>query len=555
MLNTFNPEALPPALKAAMVLYQQAKPVTAEGQPTIAGGILNALNPQQQMQMGQPPSMGDVVAQAEDAVPTQQQNAQIAAAQQMQGAAQGEVPPPDAGIAGLPASNTPQFKEGGVIGFAVGGMPTQEGGKEEEEEEEATSDLGDLLRQIASGVGNWAQRGNDAYKLRMQQQALRTSPWTALTPTERASREAQGKELEAKMAALYGAESTQPKQDYPTPQGGPRGSAGSATKEGPQDDDYTKLLAMLSAARSGGVGGGGGAGSKPMGTDDLASQAEAIRDRLVKPADTSPLKNLEAMIAKHYAERPDIEGDALKGIEDARAQELQGRGMRELLDRFAAMGQYGSSGLLRASADIAARRAQADKLYREEVIQQRLAQQAIKDGNFKALAGIQDKLQDINNKQAELESRGGVDIFGNVATMDVNRLNRAAQAANTATSARARLAAAMMRDANKAPVGMGIADLKTLNDMVQRAFKNPNTPVFREYVGSLPNGEQLLIDLTKKNKTIDDPDVAPKIALAMGKYKNDLINQTKFAGQQQIPTIGSYLSSAAEEDADDTDEE
>jgi hypothetical protein len=259
------------------------------------------------------------------------------------------------------------------------------------------------------------------------------------------------------------------------------------------------------------------------------------------------------MVNKHYAERPDIEGDALRNTEEAYAKEKEGRGMEAFLTRAAMMGRKGSSGLLDAHFEIKKQVAEADDLYRKEVTLQRLAQQAVKDRNFGDLVGIKKALQEINAKQAELQGRTGMDAFGNVAQMDTNRLNRDAAAANARMGASSRLMAAALR--GKTPTGMGIGDIEKLNNMVQGAFKNPNSPVFQEYIGKLRNGNQLLIDLSNENKKITDPDVAPQIALAMNMYRNDIIESSKHRGTQPVTSIGDYLNRADEEDADDTTEE
>jgi hypothetical protein len=314
-----------------------------------------------------------------------------------------------------------------------------------------------------------------------------------------------------------------------------------------RDDSMAKLLAAI------GVGGGGGGGGRPTSQEDLITQAKRARDALVPRADTSPLDAIEKMVNKHYAERPDIEGDALRRTEEAYAKEKEGRGMEAFLTRAAMMGERGSSGLLAAHFAIKKRVAEADDLNRKEVTLQRLAQQAVKDRNLGDLVEIKKALQEINAKQAELQGRTGMDAFGNVAQMDIRRQDRESAAANAGLSARSRIAAAALR--GKTPTGMGIGDIEKLDNMVQGAFKNPNSPVFQEYVGRLENGKQLLIDLSNGNKKMTDPDVASKLPTAMNMYRNDIIESSKHRGTQPVTSIGDYLSRADEEDADDTTEE
>ena len=568
MSKSFNPEDIPDAFKAAMILYQQANPTTSTGQPTVVQGIMNALNPQQQQQdpqqqMGaQPQSMGDVVGQAENAVPTQQQNAQMAAAQQMQGAAQG-MPPgagqqqmqqPDAGIVGLPASNTQQFKEGGVIGFAVGGatglsqeerdlLAIKQGGRNALETLKSLAAAGyDMTTLLPRGVMGAAETaitrplravGVPIPYLPESAYGGDRSSMTPMMDMLRRRREQEETPDHAMMSQALSGSGPTAKEDEKLP-------------EVPQgDDSMAKLLAAI------GVSGGGGGGMPDI--DALTAQAEKTRDRLVQRPDTSPLDAIERMVNKHYAERPDIEGDALRGTEEDYVKEKEGRGMNAFLTRAAMMGERGSSGLLAAHFAIKKQVAEADDLYRKEVTLQRLAQQAIKDRNLGDLVEIKKALQEINDAQAKMRSEGGINLLGGLLTSDTNSRNRAAAAANARMNASSRLMAATLR--GKTPTGMGIGDIEKLNNMVQGAFKNPNSPVFREYMGRFKNGAQVLTDLDKGTRTADHPEIAPLIAKAMNAYRNDIIQSSKHAGQQQVTSIGDYLSRADEEDADDTIEE
>jgi hypothetical protein len=518
MSNPFHPEAFPPALKAAMILYQQAKPTTSEGNPTVVQSIMNALNPQQQQQApqqaAQPPSMGDVVTQAENAVPTQQQNAQMAAAQQMQGAAEG-MPPgadqqqmqqPDAGIAGLPASNTAQFKEGGVIGFERGGATAKVIPKVGEEEENKFDPWNPRHSAPLTNSAGGPHRGNVVPVI-----APKAVPSNAAkTPPDN---------------RVF--------QEISRP-----------------ENDYAKIMAMISGM--GGGGGGGGGGMPDM--DKITAQTEKIRDRLVQRPDTSPLDAIERMVNQHYAERPDIEGDALRNTEEAYAKEKEGRGMEAFLTRAAMMGQRGSSGLLDAHFAIKKQVAEAEDLHRKEVMLQRLAQQAVRDKNFGDLVGIKKSLQDINDAQAKLRAEGGIHLLGGILTSDTHRRDRDAAAANAGLSARARMMAAITKG-SKPPEAMTIAEAKIVNDLVQSTFKNLNNPTAKKYILALPNGAQILTDVAN-GRPLDHPDIAPKLALAMNAFKKDFISQTNKAGKQPVTFIGDYLSSMGGDDAgDDTTEE
>lgn len=137
----FEMEAVSPSMRALLdavrVLKQTGKPVTSTGQDTFANQVVQAAEgqpagPQQQPVAGQPvagepPSgMPAAMQMAEQAAPTQVNNAHNAQAQQLaQQAAQmlqqqQQTPQPAGGIGGLP-SNIKAFKDGGVVGYAVGG--------------------------------------------------------------------------------------------------------------------------------------------------------------------------------------------------------------------------------------------------------------------------------------------------------------------------------------------------------------------------------------------------------------------------------------------------
>jgi hypothetical protein len=144
----FDMESVSPSMKALLaaveMLKQTGKPVTSTGQNTFTQQVVQAAEGQQQPPdaqqppadgqpvegAGEPPSgMPAAMQMAEQAAPTQANNAQEAqtqqaaqqAAQMLQQQQQQQQPQqPEGGIAGLP-SNVKPFKDGGVVGYAVGG--------------------------------------------------------------------------------------------------------------------------------------------------------------------------------------------------------------------------------------------------------------------------------------------------------------------------------------------------------------------------------------------------------------------------------------------------
>lgn len=139
-------QALISATQALNALQQTAAPTTPQGAPTVAGAAQQALA--QRLQGGSGAGIAQVAQQAQNAAPILQQQAQEAQTQQVaQQAAQmmqeqGQSP----GIAGLPADNM-QFKEGGVIGYAVGGNESLD-----EDETDDTEDDGDEEPDLPGGI-------------------------------------------------------------------------------------------------------------------------------------------------------------------------------------------------------------------------------------------------------------------------------------------------------------------------------------------------------------------------------------------------------------------
>lgn len=117
--------AVPTALQALMVLKQQASP-TAPGPggqpiPTVAAQTAQQLmQPSPQENQG----LGQLAEQLRNALPEMQQQAQGAqAAQMLKAAQQAQQAQQSPGIAGLDVQNLAHFAEGGVVGFARGGVP------------------------------------------------------------------------------------------------------------------------------------------------------------------------------------------------------------------------------------------------------------------------------------------------------------------------------------------------------------------------------------------------------------------------------------------------
>lgn len=112
--------SLNPLTQALITLKQGAAPTTPNGQPTVAGQMLSAMQPQQT----QSPGIAGLVQNAAIGAAIQQQQQQEAQQALMRMAQQQQQQQqPAEGLAGLPAGNM-GFKEGGIIptvGYAGGG--------------------------------------------------------------------------------------------------------------------------------------------------------------------------------------------------------------------------------------------------------------------------------------------------------------------------------------------------------------------------------------------------------------------------------------------------
>ena len=181
-----SPAVIDPALTALMAV---AKQVTPSGQPTVAAQVAEAAQ-----QQAQPPQgIAGALQQSQQAAPSVAQNMQEQQAAQMAQSAQQAPQPPqmmaEGGIAGLPIT-VGEFAEGGVIGYAFGGLEDSEDASNSfaalskspdtyNAPEQATSVAGDAARRAMSGVGNiadqlaqWSDKRQEHNKEYYAQQAL-----------------------------------------------------------------------------------------------------------------------------------------------------------------------------------------------------------------------------------------------------------------------------------------------------------------------------------------------------------------------------------------------
>lgn len=238
MSNSY-PSALPAATKLFLDALQAGGKLNSPTGPTVLGqaGAQMGVNPQQGAP-AEPEQQGiaAILDQAQQAGPSvannqammQQQQlvdqaanqAAPAAAQMLQQQQQPQQQPQGLATGGLAAlpSHIQEFKEGGVIGYAgpqgsyVDGSTFADMSANRPEiapgppPEVATSEFGDFFRMLGAGLKQKADRGRERDRLVMQRRALDPSPFKSFTPTERAARLAQVKEIDAKLNAIYGNE-------------------------------------------------------------------------------------------------------------------------------------------------------------------------------------------------------------------------------------------------------------------------------------------------------------------------------------------------------------
>lgn len=197
--------------------------------------------------------------------------------------------------------------------------------------------------------------------------------------------------------------------------------------------------------------------------------------------------------------------------------------------------------------------------------------EAIKEANEARKIGDQESYVNALNKIAELEradkqvkatlaanvfqsetARYGTDVGARERGLDRDAADKRARERNAA------LLAVAKAKGVKPPPGMGMGDLKALQDMVIAEF-NPKRlgPQALTFLNSLPNGAQLVRDIqngnVKPGSSQWEKEVAPKLVLGAEIYKQSLLRQTKF-GAQPMPYSAAAaalgVSPAADEDED-----
>lgn len=94
------------------------------------------------------------------------------------------------------------YADGGIVAFANGGT---------KDEEEATSTAGNIWRSITGGIQSQIDKAARAGQLREQMKENRVGFFEALTPTQRADRQAQGRQLREEYDRLLGRTPAAPK--------------------------------------------------------------------------------------------------------------------------------------------------------------------------------------------------------------------------------------------------------------------------------------------------------------------------------------------------------
>lgn len=285
--RSMQEQKIPPGLQALMqaqkVLQSQASPMTPAGTPTVAGQTEQAIA--QRMQPQQPPQGLPGMMQADPFREQLMKTLQTQAQQQMQPQQPPQpapqAAPEDQGIGQLPAPNMQGLKEGGVVGYAYGGVTdfraSQNYGDDEQQQIENLKQA--LMGQQTKQADDTSQSGKVMSQIEQLQEKLRQAEaMTGPTPftREMAYKEAEGaiaakpweqKRQGIEQLAQKNAEIVQRKKDLYNQEVASR-----------QQDIWANLLAGAGARGAGGAGAGVQAAQEQHRARDAAFTGQLEKD-------------------------------------------------------------------------------------------------------------------------------------------------------------------------------------------------------------------------------------------------------------------------------------
>lgn len=600
-------KGFPNALRALMVLQDEAAKTTPQGGQTVSDKLMQGIAqpsggtpaPAPNPADGAPaPTMQDMVNNAGIAggVEAQQQAAQQQQMAQMAAQAGGQPgQPPDQQMAqaggqpgpALPTAQPPQMMaEGGIAslpvemhGFAEGGIlgfdGTEEQGSEvplpvPAPEEEATSTAGDFFRGIGARLAE-AQRKKEI-EGKMRSGLKRTTPglFESLTPSDRASRVSQASQMEAFYRALTGdtggdaSKSTAaPEVKFDYQEGSdPAVLANQLHIAMERESDPAKksqikaeidrlIKSIPPRAPTGtppgnegfGINLGSGSDSKRPTADDALALAEKFAG--AQP-DRSKIEALEAQRRQVAEEEPAIDTEAMR---KAYEKEKEGREF----ERFIALNEgerRGLGGSGPAYIQFQKSIAERDAAYNSFEQNAKHAMWERRRGNTKDALAYEEQANKDMLEYNKLRGQVGANLYGTNASIYNSELDREGQR----EAALSRIMAAQLRKGSGATPQPTFAELKILDGMVAQHFASPaaivKSPEATELISKMPGGKKLLVDLQEENITPEEFMAAPSVAQARNLFRTGLLGGSKY-GHPAVPDIDTAL--ANEPPIDETD--
>lgn len=352
------PSALPPATKLFLDALQAGGKLNSPTGPTVLAqaGAQMGVTPQMEPPPEEQQGIAAILNQAQQAGPIIANNQAAAQQQQLVDQAANQAAPAAAqmlqeqqnpqglaqsGLAALP-SHIQEFKEGGVIGYAEGkfvdgatfadlssASPEMNSGIASSSfadlsanrpeiapgppPEVATSEFGDFFRMLGAGLKKKVDRDDERHRLVMQRRALDSSPFKSFTPTERAARLAQVKEIDAKINAIYGNEPDSAEAAaqamtapvVPAAKTAPKKAAPAATAKPAPKTDASAGSSKVSVSTREKIGGP---------TEPEKSGIDAIPVPTAQPIDMTEANALYNQSKQLRANKPDFEARGLADI-------------------------------------------------------------------------------------------------------------------------------------------------------------------------------------------------------------------------------------------------
>lgn len=595
-------KGFPNALRALMVLQEEAAKTTPQGGQTVSDKLMQGIaqpsggapTPAPNPTDGAPaPTMQDMVnnagiaggVEAKQQADQQQQMAQMAAQAGGQPGQPGQPPDQQMAQAGgqpgqpgpaLPAAQPPQMMaEGGIAslpvemqGFAEGGIlgfdGTEEQGSEvplPAPEEEATSTAGDFFRGIGGTLAEAQRKKELEGKMRSGQTRLTPGLFESLTPSERTSRVSQASQMEALLKALTedtGGDASKstaaPEVKFDYREGSdPAVLANQLHIAMERENDPAKksqikaeidrlIKSIPPRAPTGTPPGGDGFGLN-LGSGDgvkrpTADDALALAEKF---AGAQPDRSkIEALEAQRRQIAEEEPAIDTEAMRKAYEKEKEGREF----ERFIALNEgerRGLGGSGPAYIQFQKSIAERDAAYNSAQENAKHAMWERRKGNTKDALAFEEQAKKDMLEYNKLRGEVGAHVYGTNAGIYNSELDRQA-AHETALS---RVMAAQLRKGIGANPQPTFAELKILDGMVAQNFSSPaaivKSPEATALISKMPGGKKLLVDLKEENITPEEFMAAPSVAQARNLFREGLLGGSKY-GHPAVPDIDTALA-------------